>query len=111
VHASAFSQPLALVVMWAPVPVGTERLRKHAFWEFAIAQAVRTQVQRLGGVLIQQWHLWLVDPPPSVCEMVWRVVVLDAIWASVFFFRFGLTPQYPRNAETASSLSPSFPLE
>jgi hypothetical protein len=28
-----------------------ERLRQHAFWECAIAQAVRTQVQRgLGGV-------------------------------------------------------------
>jgi hypothetical protein len=47
-----------------------------------IAQAVRTQVQRgLGGALPQQWHLWRVDPPPSVCEMDWRVVVLAAIWA------------------------------
>jgi hypothetical protein len=36
---------------------------------------------RVGGGLLQQWHLWLVDPPPSVCEMVWRVVVLAAIWA------------------------------
>jgi DNA-binding transcriptional LysR family regulator len=34
-----------------------ERLRQHAFWECAIAQAVRTQVQRgLGGALIPQWH-------------------------------------------------------
>jgi hypothetical protein len=48
-----------------------------------IAQAVRTQVQRgLGGALLQQWHLWLVDPPPSVCEIVWRVAVLAAIWAA-----------------------------
>jgi hypothetical protein len=59
-----------------------ERLRQHAFWECAIARAVRTPVQRgLGGALLEQWHLWLVDPPPSVCEMVWRVVVLAAIWA------------------------------
>jgi hypothetical protein len=59
-----------------------ERLRQHAFLECAIAQAVGTQVQRgLGAALLQQWHLWLVDPPPSVCEIVWRVVVLAAIWA------------------------------
>jgi hypothetical protein len=58
-----------------------EGLREHAFWECAIAQAVSTQVQRdLGGALLQQWHLWLVDPPPSVRAMVWRVVVLAAIW-------------------------------
>jgi hypothetical protein len=36
---------------------------------------------RVGGALLQQRHLWLVDPPPSVCEMVWRVMVLAAIWA------------------------------
>jgi hypothetical protein len=36
---------------------------------------------QLGGALIPQWHLWPVDPPPSVCDMVWRVVVLAAIWA------------------------------
>jgi hypothetical protein len=75
----------------APYPCGVEgsrshgncgRLRQHAFWEFAVAQAVSTQVQRgLGGALIQQWHLWLVDPPPAVCEMAWWVVVLAAIWA------------------------------
>jgi hypothetical protein len=29
----------------------------------------------------QQWHLWLVDPPPSACEIVGRVVELAAIWA------------------------------
>jgi hypothetical protein len=59
-----------------------ERLRQHAFWE--CAQAVRTQVQRGlrgGGDLLQQWHMLLVDPHPSVCEMVWRVVILAAIWA------------------------------
>jgi hypothetical protein len=75
----------------APCPCGVvgsgahgdcEQKRQHAFWKCAITQAVRTQVQRgLGGALLQQWHLWLVDPPPSVCEMVWRVVVLAAIWA------------------------------
>jgi hypothetical protein len=33
-----------------------------------------TQLQRgLGGALLQQWHLWLVDL--SICEMVRRVVV------------------------------------
>jgi hypothetical protein len=59
-----------------------ERLRQHAFWKCAIAQAVRTQVQSwLGGALLQQWHLWLVDPPPFVCQIVWRVAVLAAIWA------------------------------
>jgi hypothetical protein len=75
----------------APCPCGAvgsgahgdcERLWQHAFWECSITQAVLTQVQhRLGGALLQQWDLWLVDPPPSVCEIVWRVVVLAAIWA------------------------------
>jgi hypothetical protein len=36
---------------------------------------------RSGAALIQQWHLLLVEPPPAVCEMIWRVVVLAAIWA------------------------------
>jgi hypothetical protein len=34
----------------------------------------------LGGALIQHWQLWLVDPPPAVCAMVRRVVVLATIW-------------------------------
>jgi hypothetical protein len=43
----AISQPHALVVLWAQVPLGIAIfLRQHAFWECAIAQAVRTQVQR-----------------------------------------------------------------
>jgi hypothetical protein len=29
----------------------------------------------------EQWHLWLVDPHSGVCEIVWWVVVLAAIWA------------------------------
>jgi hypothetical protein len=41
----------------------------------------------LGGALLQQWHLWLADPLPSVCEMVWRVLVLTAIWAKEQVFR------------------------
>jgi hypothetical protein len=48
----------------------------------AVAWGVLNQLQRVwGGALIQQWHLWLVDPPPAVCVMIWRVVVLPAIWA------------------------------
>jgi hypothetical protein len=34
----------------------------------------------LGDPLIQQGHMWLVDPPPAVCEMVGLLVVLAAIW-------------------------------
>jgi hypothetical protein len=45
-----------------------------------MAQAVRTE-RGFGGALIELWHLWLVDPPPSVCKIVWRVVVLAAIGA------------------------------
>jgi hypothetical protein len=77
-----FSAPCPCGVVGSGAHGDCERLRQHAFWECAIAQAVRTQVQRgLGGALLQQWHLWLVDPPPSVCKIVWRVVVLAAIWA------------------------------
>jgi hypothetical protein len=63
-----------------------ERLRQHAVWERAIAQAVRTQVQRgLGAALLQQWHLWLVDRPTSVCDMVWRLCCwrLSGPWSRV----------------------------
>jgi hypothetical protein len=76
-----FSAQCPCGVVGSGVHGDSERLQHHAFWEFAIAQAVRTQVQRgLGGALLQQWRLWLIDPPP-VCEMVWRVVVLAAILA------------------------------
>jgi hypothetical protein len=79
---SFFSAPCPCGVVGSGAHGDCERLRQHAFWECAIAQAVRTQVQRgLGGALLQQGHLWLVDPPPSVCEIVWRVVVLAAVWA------------------------------
>jgi hypothetical protein len=81
VHANA-SAPCPCGVVGSSAHGDCEQLRQHAFWECAIAPAVRTQVQRgLGGALLKQWHLWLVDPPPSVCDMVWRVVVLAAIWA------------------------------
>jgi hypothetical protein len=77
-----FSAPCPCGVVGPDAIGDCEQLRQHAFWECAIAQAVRAQVQRgLGGALLQQWHLWLVDPPPSVCPMVWRVVVLAAVWA------------------------------
>jgi hypothetical protein len=76
-----FSAPCPCGVVGSGAHGDCECLRQHAFWECAIAQAVRTQVQRgLAGALLQQWHLWLVDPLP-VCHMVWRVVVLAAIWA------------------------------
>jgi hypothetical protein len=61
-----FSAPCPCGVVGSGAQGDCERLRQHAFWECAIAQAVRTQVQRgLGGALLQQWHLWLVDPPPE----------------------------------------------
>jgi hypothetical protein len=76
VHASAISQPHApLGVVGSAAHGDCERLHQDAFLECAAAQVVSSQVQRgLGGALIQQWHLWLVGPPPSVCEMVWRDV-------------------------------------
>jgi hypothetical protein len=62
-----FSAPCPCGVVGSGAHGDCERLRQHAFWECAIAQAVRPQVQHgLGGALLQQWHLWLVDPPPSV---------------------------------------------
>jgi hypothetical protein len=77
-----FSAPCHCGVVGTGAHGDCERLRQHAFWECAIAQAVRTQVQRgLGRCLLQQRHLWLVDPPTSVCEVFWQVVVLAAIWA------------------------------
>jgi hypothetical protein len=77
-----FSAPCPCAVLGSGAHEDWERLRQHAFWECAIAQSVRNQVQRgLGGTLLQQWHLWLVDPPPSACHMLLRVVVLAVIWA------------------------------
>jgi hypothetical protein len=79
---SYFSTPCPSGVVVLDARGDGKRLRQHALWECAIAQVVCTLVQRgLGGALLQQWHLWLIDPPPSVCDMVWRVVVLAAIWA------------------------------
>jgi hypothetical protein len=34
-----------------------------------------------GGALIQQRHMWFVDPRPAVPETVWQIVVLSAMWA------------------------------
>jgi hypothetical protein len=66
-----FSAPCPCGVVASGAHEDCKRLLQHAFWECVSAQAGRTQVQRgLGGALLQQWHLWLVDPPPSVCEMV-----------------------------------------
>jgi hypothetical protein len=77
-----FSAPCPCGVVGSGAQGDCEQMRQHAFWECAIAQVVHTQVHRgLGGALLQQWHLWLVDPPPAVCEMVSRVVVMAAFWA------------------------------
>jgi hypothetical protein len=81
-----FSAPCPCGVVGTGAHGDCERLQQHAFWECANAQAVRTQVQcGLGGLLLQQWHLWLVDPLPSVCETVWRFVVwpLSGQWSRV----------------------------
>jgi hypothetical protein len=48
----------------------------------AAAQAVPRQGQRaLWGDLLERRSLWLADTPNFVCEMVWQVVVLAAVWA------------------------------
>jgi hypothetical protein len=50
-----FSAPCRCGVVGSVAQGDCERLRQHAFWECAITQAVRTQVQRgLGGALLQQ---------------------------------------------------------
>jgi hypothetical protein len=62
-----FSAPCPFGVVGSGAQGDGEWLRQHAFWECAIAQAVRAQVQRgLGGALLQQRHLWLVFPPSFV---------------------------------------------
>jgi hypothetical protein len=56
--------------------------RQHAYWDCPVAQAVREQLQRgLGGREVSQWQLWLVQPPPGVQQVVWRVVGMAALEA------------------------------
>jgi hypothetical protein len=76
------NEPHALVVLWAQVPMGTASTCGSMLSGSVRSQAVCTV---LGGALLQQWHLWLVVPPPSVCEIVWRVVcwLLSGQWSRV----------------------------
>jgi hypothetical protein len=59
--------------------------RQHAFWECPVAAAVRELLQRgLGwGVQLQQWHVWLLQPPlgSAVRPVVWQVVATAAVYA------------------------------
>jgi hypothetical protein len=83
VHANAITRPHALVVLWAQVPMGIANGCGSMLSGSVIAQAVRMHVHcGVGGALLQQWHLWLADLPPSVREIVWRIVVLADIWAT-----------------------------
>jgi hypothetical protein len=82
VHANAIYQPHALVVLWAQASMEMANgCGSMLSGSVRLLRLSHSGAARFGGALLQQWHLWLVDPPPSVCEIVWRVVVLAAIWA------------------------------
>jgi hypothetical protein len=59
--------------------------RQHAFWECPVAAAVREELQRGLGprVQLQQWNVWLLQPPwgSAVRPVVWRVVATAATYA------------------------------
>jgi hypothetical protein len=84
VNANTFSQPHALVVLWAQVPMeianGCGSMLSGSVRSLRLS-ALRCSAGLGGWRVLQQWHQWLVDPPPSVYEMFWRVLVLVAIWA------------------------------
>jgi hypothetical protein len=73
VHANAISQFHALVVLWAQVPMGIA----NCFLGVCVSSGCPHSGAARGELCFR--HLWLVDQPPSVCEMVWRVAVLAVI--------------------------------
>lgn len=65
--------------------------RQHVFWDCPVAQSVREQLQLgLGGAApaVQQWQVWLLQPPPRVRPAVWRLVALAALEAMEYGRRF-----------------------
>lgn len=65
--------------------------RQHAFWGCPVAQEVCRQLQLgLGqGVLLQQHHVWLLQPPAaSVQLVVWQVTCLAALEAMARAHRY-----------------------
>lgn len=55
--------------------------RAHHFWECAVAQAVREQIDGAVPASINRRQLWLAEPPEGVQQAVWDVVVLAALSA------------------------------
>jgi hypothetical protein len=73
-------QHLVFVVLWAQVPMGVANGCGSMLSGRVQSLRLSAQVQRgLGEALLQQWHLWLVDPP--LLSVIWRVMVLATIWA------------------------------
>ena len=65
--------------------------RQHVFWECPVAHGVREQLQRglgEGAAAVQQWQVWLLQPPPRVRPAVWRMVALAALEAMEHGRRF-----------------------
>jgi hypothetical protein len=83
-HANAISQPHALVVLWAQVPLETANGCSSILSRSV--QSVRLSAIRCsagwGELCFSSGtvHLWLICTPP-VSEMVWRDVEFAAIWA------------------------------
>ena len=63
----------------------TDALRQHGFWSCTVAVAVRQCLQRClpPNTVLQQWHVWLLQPPQrsGIRPVVWRVVALAALYA------------------------------
>ena len=62
---------------------GSSAHRQHSCWDCPVAQAVSGQLQEgLGGLQLQQWHVWLLRAPgPRIHVAAWRVVALAALGA------------------------------
>jgi hypothetical protein len=78
-HRSQLSGPII-----AKCPCGTsmtEGDRSHHFWECAVAQSLRMNLEGCLTCQLSRNHLWLVNPPDGVKGVVWDIVCLAAIAA------------------------------
>jgi hypothetical protein len=57
--------------------------RQHTFWDCLVAAEVRRHLALALpiGFQLSQHHLWLVEAPPGILQVVWDVVAMATVHA------------------------------